>query len=415
MACVSVVIPVFNAATLVGTALRSVFAQTFRDFEVIVVDDGSEDHLELNQTLAGWAGRIQYIRQPNGGPASARNTGIAHSTGQLIAFLDADDEWLPEKLARQVEYLQQYPETGLLHTGVAGSATASTAVPGAPRNAFCELFHTAFFVNTLTVMVPRRVFAVVGGFDERREIHIEDWDLWLRIAAQYPMGYIGEPLAFHRPGGLMSRQIERTYAAQALVIDKSKALCHRACATHRSAPDRCERTRRHVLHRDWGCDRLLAGDRRGAREQLRLALAYSRWDARTRLLFLSTFAGDRWRRRGRRPDNGGPATTPERIRVIRVRRENAARRRCEQLTKNWQAGHEWKPQRGEIPQIRDCEPRGADDPFKLAQRHLIESAVDILKASWTVRSESAPGASARRVRKRTDSPTAWAGSSRGSA
>ena len=183
------------------------------------------------------------------------------------------------------------------------------AVPTpAPR---CELFHTAFFVNTLTVMVPRHVVAEVGGFDERREIHIEDWDLWLRIAAQYPIGYIGEPLAFHRPGGWMSRQIERTYAAQALVIDKSKALCHGACATHRGAPERCERKRRHVLHRDWGSDRLLAGDPQGAREQVGLALACSPWDARTGLLFLSTFAGDRWRRRGRRPDNDGLAATPE--------------------------------------------------------------------------------------------------------
>jgi glycosyltransferase involved in cell wall biosynthesis len=294
---VSVVIPVFNSAHLVGTALTSVFAQTFSDFEVIVVDDGSEDYDELNTTLAAWAERILYIRQPNGGPASARNAGIARATGELVAFLDADDEWLPEKLARQVEYFQRYPETGLLHTAVVGDTSSVPALPAAPRQMFCELFHTAFFVNTLTVMVPRRALIEVGGFDERREIHVEDWDLWLRIAAQYPMGYIREPLALHRPGGLMSRQVERTYSAQALVIDKSRALCHRACAMHRQSPDRCDRKRRHVLHRDWGYDRLEAGDWRGAREQLGLALRYEPWHARTGLLFLSTFAGYRWRGR----------------------------------------------------------------------------------------------------------------------
>jgi glycosyltransferase involved in cell wall biosynthesis len=308
---ISVVIPVFNSAHSINAALESVFAQTFRAFEVIVVDDGSEDHAELTEALADWADRIQYIRQANGGPARARNTGIARAKGDLVAFLDADDEWLPEKLAKQVEYFERHPETGLLHTGVVGVASAGAAISGAPRQAFCDLFHTAFFVNTLTVMVPSRVLTEIGSFDERPEIHIEDWDLWLRIAAQYPVGYISEPLAVHRPGGFMSRQIERTYAAQALVIDNNKALCYRACAAYRRAPNRCYRRRRHVLHRDWGYDRLQIGDRNGAREQLLLALAHAPWDARTGLLYLSTFVGNRWRRRNHHPANGAvPAPVP---------------------------------------------------------------------------------------------------------
>jgi glycosyltransferase involved in cell wall biosynthesis len=304
MACVSVVIPVFNSATLLANALGSVFAQTFRDFEVIVVDDGSDDRAELNQTLAAWSGRIRCVRQSNGGPARARNAGIAIAAGDLIAFLDADDEWRPEKLAQQVEYFHQHPETGLLHTGVEGETPASAAAPGPPRHDFCRLFHTAFFIRTLTVMVPRRVLTEVGGFDERREIHVEDWDLWLRIAAQYPIGFIPDPLAFYRPGGMMSRQVERTYTAQALVVDKSQVLCARACPAYRQSPGRCDRARRHVLHRDWGCDRLQAGDLRGAREQLRRALSYRPWDTRTGRLWLSTFVGERWRMRGRRLARG---------------------------------------------------------------------------------------------------------------
>jgi glycosyltransferase involved in cell wall biosynthesis len=303
MACVSVVIPVFNSASLLGNALRSVFAQTCNDFEVIVVDDGSDDRKELDETLAPWAGRILLVRQPNGGPARARNTGIAHATGDFVAFLDADDEWRPEKLAKQLEYFRQHPETGLLHTGVEGETSAVAAGGGGPRHDFCGLFHTAFFVKTLTVMVPRSVLADVGGFDERREIHVEDWDLWLRIAAKHPIGFIREPLALYRPGGMMSRQIERTYIAQALVIDKSRALCQ-ACPAYRESPGRCYRERRHVLHRDWGSDRLKAGNRRGAREQLRLALGYDPWDVRTGWLWLSTFVGERWKTRGRRLARG---------------------------------------------------------------------------------------------------------------
>ncbi len=229
MACVSVVIPVFNAATLLGNALRSVFAQTFRDFEVIVVDDGSEDRETLDQTLDAWAERVRFVRQSNGGPARARNTGIAQATGDLIAFLDADDEWRPEKLAKQVEYFRRHPETGLLHTGLVGQTPAGAE---ASSHDFCGLFHTAFFVSTLTVMVPRRVLTEVGGFDERREIHVEDWDLWLRIAAQYPIGFIPEPLAFHRPGGLMSRQVRANVCgAGARHREEQGALCTSLCDT----------------------------------------------------------------------------------------------------------------------------------------------------------------------------------------
>jgi glycosyltransferase involved in cell wall biosynthesis len=297
---VSVIIPVYNSAPLVGAALRSVFAQTFTDFEVIVVDDGSDDREALGSVLDEWGNRVRLVRQPNGGPASARNTGILHAAGELIAFLDADDEWMPEKLARQVQYFERHPETGLLHTGLIGEAHNGTATGGPPRAAFCDLFHTSFSVNTLTVMVPRRVLVEADGFDERREVHIEDWDLWLRIAARHPVGYLPEALGFHRPGGLMSRQVERTYQAQELVIEKNRALCASACARHRAAPRQCEHARRHVLHRDWGYDRLQAGDRVGARAQLRQAVSHRPWNAPTRLLYLSTFLPDAVRRRGRR-------------------------------------------------------------------------------------------------------------------
>ena len=200
--------------------------------------------------------------------------------------MDADDQWLPEKLARQVAYFEQYPDTGLLHTAMLNEVRQSIASTGPPRHVFCELFHSIFFINTLTVMVPRAVLTKVGGFDERREIHIEDYDLWLRIAAGHPIGYLPEPLAYHRPGGLMSRQIERTYAAQALVMEKNRPLCMTACAAHRDAPDRCDRARRHVLHRDWGYDRLQSGNTKGAREQLGRAVASSPWDVYTIGLYL---------------------------------------------------------------------------------------------------------------------------------
>jgi glycosyltransferase involved in cell wall biosynthesis len=286
---VSVVIPAYNAAPLIGAALTSVFSQTFVDLECIVVDDGSKDEAQLREALRPWGDRILHVRQENGGPAKARNTGIALATGELIAFLDADDEWLPDKLAKQVAYFDRYPTTGLLHTGMVGERESLRPAGGPPRNAFCDLFHTRFFVNTLTVMIPAAVLKDVGGFDERREIHIEDWDLWLRIAARYSFGYLPDALAIHRPGGFMSTQVERTYASQLLVSDKNAGLCAQACEKHRAAPAACMRERRHVLHRDWGYDRLQAGDHRGAREQFGQALACSPADLRTGALYAATF------------------------------------------------------------------------------------------------------------------------------
>jgi glycosyltransferase involved in cell wall biosynthesis len=308
---VSVVIPVYNSAGLIGTALRSVFAQTFGAFEVIVVDDGSTDRDELEGALAPWRERIVCVRQPNGGPGKARNTGIHRATAPLVAFLDADDEWLPEKLRLQVEYFERYPETGLLHTGVVKpGARSGAAIAGPPAPAFCDLFHTRFFINTLTVMAPRRVLEEVGGFDERREIHIEDWDLWLRIAARHPLGYIAEPLAYHRPGGLMSSQVERTYSSQELVVAKNEGLCAMGCAVHRADPERCLQLRRHVLYHDWAYDRLEAGDHRGARALLGRALRQSPFDARSALLYTTTFLSPALRQRLRRVSPKTPAAAP---------------------------------------------------------------------------------------------------------
>jgi glycosyltransferase involved in cell wall biosynthesis len=300
MRSVSVVIPVYNGAPWIRHALRSVFAQTYRDFEVIVVDDGSTD--DLSEALRPWADKITLARQPNAGPAKARNAGIALATGRLIAFLDADDEWLPDKLALQVAYFERYPDTGLLHTDMLGRDTPPD-VQGVdsepPHLSFCPIFHTDLLIRTLTVMIPKAVLLEVGGFDERRELHVEDWDLWLRIAARRPIGYLARPLALHRQGGHMSTKIDRTFTGQALVIEKNRALCQAACATHRSAPDRCLRARQHLLHQSWGIERFRRGNRGEAREAFARALTLQPWRPATYALYAACYLPDRWRDRVR--------------------------------------------------------------------------------------------------------------------
>src|SRR5436309_855641 len=111
---VSVVIPTFNSADYLVQAIQSVLAQTYQDFEILVVDDASTDHTE--EAIQPFADRVIYLRQERGGPSVARNRGILQAKGELIAFLDADDLWRPNKLARQVEYLNQHPEACLVYT-----------------------------------------------------------------------------------------------------------------------------------------------------------------------------------------------------------------------------------------------------------------------------------------------------------
>src|SRR5438874_1624069 len=113
---VSVVIPTYNSAHYIGEAVQSVLAQTYTNFEVIVVDDGSTD--DTRERLESVAGRIRYLYQPNGGVSKARNRGIQEARGELIAFLDGDDEWLPEKLAKQLAYMRANPSSPLVHADV---------------------------------------------------------------------------------------------------------------------------------------------------------------------------------------------------------------------------------------------------------------------------------------------------------
>ena len=185
---VSVIIPVHNGTTVLSDALTSVRQQTYQNFEVIIVDDGSNDSSHaLAQEFADKDCRIKVLRQPNGGVSKARNTAIAHARGELIAFLDADDAWLPGKLAAQINLLKQEPHANLLFTDyflwdgqndLGRRYSNPDKFPDGDvgrRLIFFDLFGTS------AVMIKREVLDVVGMFDVELSL-AEDWDLWLRIA-----------------------------------------------------------------------------------------------------------------------------------------------------------------------------------------------------------------------------------------
>lgn len=198
MATVSVIIPTHNRAALVGRAVRSALHQSHRDLEVIVVDDGSTD--DTPSVIAGFADtRVRYIvHTMNKGGGAARNSGIEAADGEYIAFLDSDDEWLPDKLERQIAAFQQSDAavaaiyTGFAVIDAAGRVTA-VRIPRHRGVILSELWCANIVRTVSTVVVRRAALRRVGGFDPTLPA-CQDWDLWLRLAHVYRFDFLPEVL-----------------------------------------------------------------------------------------------------------------------------------------------------------------------------------------------------------------------------
>lgn len=201
---VSVIVPTYNRAHIITEAIDSILNQTFKDFELIIVDNYSSDNTE--SVVKSYSDkRIRYFKNQNNGLVSInRNYGIKKSCGEYIAFLDDDDLWLPEKLEKQVELLDLNKELGLVYSdiyiiGSNGDLRENTyfhRIKPTRGNAFNELLQ-GNFIPMLTVVIRREVLDKVGGFNPRYKI-CQDYDLWLRIAEHYPVDFIEDPLAKYR-------------------------------------------------------------------------------------------------------------------------------------------------------------------------------------------------------------------------
>jgi glycosyltransferase involved in cell wall biosynthesis len=199
---VSVIIPTYNRAAWVMEAAASVLAQTYRDFELLVVDDGSTDGTLV--ALATFGGEIKVRRrEERRGVSAARNLGARAAAGEWLAFLDSDDLWLPDKLARQVEYLKANPDLVICQTGETWIRNGVRVnPPEACRKMEGDIFLPSLsrcLVSPSAVMLHRRLFEEMGGFDEELPA-AEDYDLWLRIAWRHPVGLVPEPLVVKRGG-----------------------------------------------------------------------------------------------------------------------------------------------------------------------------------------------------------------------
>lgn len=247
MPTVSVVIPAYNAEAFIGDTVHSALNQTFSDLEVIVVDDGSKDGTV--KRLEEFGDRIRVHQKPNGGVSSARNAGVDLARGTFIAFLDADDLWAPTKLERQLHGLTAPMSfTDRHNIGARGDIPElqSESTPMEGGDLFEPLMLRGNFITLTTVLLRRDLFLQMDGFYSGLN-GTEDWDLWLRIAAQHPIAFCPEPLASYRfhPGGL-SRNYQKMGLERIKVIERALD----SDRGHRLS----WRTRRRVWAETWRCN-----------------------------------------------------------------------------------------------------------------------------------------------------------------
>jgi glycosyltransferase involved in cell wall biosynthesis len=239
---VSVVIPTYNSAASLREAIESVLGQTYLDFEVIVIDDGSTDDTE--RVVRSFGDRVCYVSQRNSGAGAARNQGIRTSRGSYVAFLDSDDLWVPSKLEDQIPLLDRDPEIGLVYSDWAVVAEQGEDVPSYLRNlpaasgyVFDGLVQCGFILTSGTV-VRRSCLDEVGYFDETLSI-AQDYDLWLRICYRWKVELVNKPLAIKRNrDGNLSSNLPKTAAERIMLFEKAL----------RNFPDMTRPSRRLVSH-----------------------------------------------------------------------------------------------------------------------------------------------------------------------
>ena len=206
----SVIIPLYDKEPYVGKALQSVLDQSFIDYELIVVDDGSTDESArvAGEVLSKAAVDCQLIRQENAGVSAARNNGVARSKGDYLCFLDADDWWDPSFLAEMSALIDEYPDAGIYGTGyiIVNETKRKTRVaplglePGFEKGYinYCQVYAKtlAMPLTSISVAVPRKVFDEMNGFPTGIKLG-EDFLLWIRIALIFQVAFLNRPLAYY--------------------------------------------------------------------------------------------------------------------------------------------------------------------------------------------------------------------------
>jgi len=286
---VSAIIPVFNAARTVAVAIDSIERQTFRDFEVVAIDDGSQDATPT--VLSAYQDKIRILRQSNRGPSAARNYGVRESSGDLLAFLDADDRWRPAMLERMVVALDERPAVSMAYCDVAVIDTEGRPLKtelasdfGAPT--LDDMLERLWPIMPSGVLMRRAALDAAGGWPEMLT-SFEDVFLWLLMRQQGEFAHVNEVLAEWRfayfpkplkmPGGqekaakIFAAIIREKWGCSADVLVRSRVRAPRSILGY------------------IGLRALAEGDRTTARNALVRAIQFDPWRARSYLRYVRTF------------------------------------------------------------------------------------------------------------------------------
>ncbi len=282
---VSVIIPVYNGAVTIERVLNSVFEQTFDDFEIVVVDDGSTD--ETAAILERFGSRIAIVRQPNKGFCAARNTAIAKSQGEYLALLDADDFWAPTKLEKAIAILDRSPQIVLVYTDVLNQDTVgrdlgTSPVDGATAHSptMDEMLTRLWPIMPSTVVMRRAAYEQCGRFAEGFS---EDLDFWIRIREQGEFSYIPEKLTRFTVGPLYPKVLRRDSRGELFVRSIRARYGDRASGVLQSYTQHKVR-----ILRNTGLAELKKGNRAAARQCLIRSLSYDRTAFKTYLRIART-------------------------------------------------------------------------------------------------------------------------------
>lgn len=293
---VSVIIPAFKVAQFIDETLKSVFAQTFRDFEVIVINDGSPDTDELEAQLKRFEGRVIYLKQANKGAGAARNAGLRVAQGEFVAFLDGDDMWLPEFLDHQLRLIKSGDGYDLVYAdavnfvdGVLSKSTNMDFNPSEGEVTPYSLITIRCSVITSSVVARRERILNVGLFDENFP-NSQDFDLWLRLAKDGARITYQRTVLVHRrvyDGSLASNPIN-SLTGQIKVLEKTYRRTD-LTTEERAAVEETLETCRATIAVFKGKQQLSNGDFTSALDAFRAAYAHSQsWKLRVVMMWLQT-------------------------------------------------------------------------------------------------------------------------------
>lgn len=275
---VSILVPSYNAAHFLPLSLESALSQSYQDFEIIVIDDGSSDNTKevVQGYIDQYPHKIRYFFQENQGLPSARNKGIELSQGEYLALLDADDQWLPCRLDEEVKILDRDSLVGIVHGNIT-NIDINNNVINTPRrdvrflsgSIFDHIFLRDADISCPTVLLRRSCCDAVGTFDVKLTgLGCEDRDLWLRISRKYKIVYIDKVLSYYRVSAQsMSRNMKKMLEARLYVIDKY-------CPAEDLAKIRLRNRALARIYRDRGDGFLLDNNYASARQEYRKAIGY---------------------------------------------------------------------------------------------------------------------------------------------